>query len=242
MTKPGLSRAIPATFLAFIVAAFLVFVIRGLQNMEPLYDPRVTLVLAPFLMAAAFVWGMGGFDPRMSEHPHGPADAHADESAAIVPAPEHPAEPAPESIGGILTGQMWRITSLIILLLVALFGFALLPTGLRLDTTNDPAADPVEFARNMQFLTPLGIEINGTNLLEADKLSVFIGFIIFTLVSLLLFAGGLGLLFYYLNRGVVEVRASEPAQGRGALWQVIGRGAGGLRRGLGRAFAGFFQR
>jgi hypothetical protein len=216
-TKPGLARAIPLAILGFMLSAVIVFAIRFFQQMDPIYDARVNLVLAPFIMSFAFIWGMGGFDPRMSEHAHPPHEDHDDKDAIIDPGKaikadsadsgHHPPDLAanPSSAFGILTGQLWTVMALTMLLIGAFFVLALLPTGLRLDTTADPAASPAIFATNMEFLTPLGMEINDTNLIQADKLTVFAGFIIFTMVSLLAFGGGIAFLFYWLNQGVTTV-------------------------------------
>jgi hypothetical protein len=256
MTKPGLSRAVPLAIIAFMLSALGVFIVRWLQSMEPLYDGRVTLVVAPFVMCFAFIWGMGGFDPRMSEHAHPPVDEEG-KDAAIVPAEAikkdtadtgHAAhghhEPEPTWFS-ILTSQLWTVTALTLLLVGAFFVLALLPTGLRLDTTADPAASPSIFATNMEFLTPLGIPINNTNMIQADKLTVFAGFIIFTILSLLVFAGGIGFLFHYLNKGVVEVRATLPTPEQltpPAPVRAIGRISGRLARALRRGIPSFFQR
>lgn len=259
--KPGLARAIPASILAFILSAFLVFVVRSFQEMEPRYDPRVTLVIAPFMMAAAVVWGMGGFDPRMSEHAHPPEAT--DGETAIVPAPEHAYEEDKEvSYFGIFSSQLWTVTTLTLLLVAVFFGFALLPTGLLLETTSDPAASMSKFATNMEFMTPLGIEINGTSMVQADKLSVFAGFIIFTVLSLLVFGGGIGFLFYWLNRGVNTVRGQrstslEDPENYNTWWifllhvplrfirlsvMVFGAISGNIGRALRRGIPAFFQR
>ena len=75
MDKPGLSRAIPYMIIAFILSLLLVYGIRTLQDMDPVWmnadsteGAQVGLVLAAFASMAAFMWGIGAFDPKMSEH------------------------------------------------------------------------------------------------------------------------------------------------------------------------------
>lgn len=276
--KPGLQRAIPATILAFGVAAFIVSVMRWLyvfflpeavqaaDRMKYVaenytYDPQVTLVLAPFLMVFAFIWGMGGLDARMSEHAHGPQESPL-EGVAIVPVAESHddhhdpyEEEARRNPLSLLSGQIWTIGTVVLLVVLGLMAFAQLPHGLRLITTGNPEADVASNALNTRFDLPVGL---GT--FNADKLAVFLGFIAFTMISLLVVAGLLGLLFYSLNQGVTSVKAvrstsiDDPENhetftgraahaplraGRGAL-NVVGRGAGALARGLKRGLPRFF--
>ena len=75
MDKPGLSRAIPYMIIAFILSLALVYGIRTLQDMDPVWmnadstaGAQVGLVLAAFASMGAFMWGIGAFDPKMSEH------------------------------------------------------------------------------------------------------------------------------------------------------------------------------
>lgn len=75
MDKPGLSRAIPYMIAAFMASLIFVYAVRSLQNMEPVWmnaetseGAQVGLVLAAFVSMGAFMWGVGAFDPKMSEH------------------------------------------------------------------------------------------------------------------------------------------------------------------------------
>lgn len=81
MDKPGLPRAIPYMIAAFIASLVFVYAVRSLQNMEPVWmnaetseGAQVGLALAAFASMGAFMWGVGAFDPKMSEH-----GDHADE-------------------------------------------------------------------------------------------------------------------------------------------------------------------
>jgi hypothetical protein len=258
--KPGLQRAIPAAILAFAISAALVSLIQRLQMGETYtYDSSVTLVVAPFVVLFAFIWGMGGLDPRMSEHAHAPQES---DGLAIVPVAEthedhhDPYEEANEKHPlRVLSGQVWTVGTVVLVTILGIIAFAQLPTGLRLDTTANPMASPAQNALNESFDLPLGM---GT--FQADKLSVFLGFIAFTMISLLVVAGLLGLLFYTLNQGVATVKAlpttsiDDPENNatlvgqaahaplratRGGL-HIVGRGAGRLARALKRGLPSFF--
>jgi hypothetical protein len=261
--KPGLQRAIPATILAFFLAAATVSLVRWLQMGAEnyTYSPQVTLVLAPFFMVFAFIWGMGGLDPRMSEHAHAPQESPL-EGVAIVPVAEthddhhDPYEEAAQKNPlTILSGQIWTIGTVVLIVILGLLAFAQLPTGLRLDNTADPMANPANNAMNETFALPLGL-----GEFQADKLAVFLGYIAFTMISLLVVAGLLGLVFYSLNQGVATVKtvrttsiddpendatvagrvAHAPLRGTrrilNGVGHLSGRAARGLKRGLPRFF------
>ncbi len=90
MDKPGLARAIPALIIGFIASLAFVYAVRVLQNMEPVWmnadsseGAQVGLVLAAFVCMATFMWGVGAFDPKMSEH-----GEHADEHEEEAPEKE----------------------------------------------------------------------------------------------------------------------------------------------------------
>lgn len=83
MDKPGLGRAVPALIVGFVASLALVYALRSLQNMDPVWmnaetseGAQVGLVLAAFVCMGAFMWGVGAFDPKMSEHGE---QAHAQE-------------------------------------------------------------------------------------------------------------------------------------------------------------------
>ena len=75
MDKPGLARAIPYMIAVFVLSLAIVYGIRTLQDMDPVWmnvdsseGAQVGLVLAAFASMGAFMWGVGAFDPKMSEH------------------------------------------------------------------------------------------------------------------------------------------------------------------------------
>jgi len=235
--KPGLMRAIPMSIIGFVIAALLVTALRAAQSLDPVFDPGVTLVLAPFFVTGFFLWGMGGFDPKMSEH-----HAHEPEGGlvtALVVGTEdheqHHEEPvAPVTLLGF---EIWRIFTLTLLLLVALFALALL-SGLRIRTVGQAEADIAEFAQQVTFALPLGL---GT--FEGSQLAVFLGFIFFTMLSLFIFAGLIGGLMLFLSRNVEQARATKPTEKdltppapARLLGSVAGSAARGLRSGLPKFF------
>lgn len=247
--KPGLQRAIPATIFAFFLAAALVSLVRWLQlgAENYTYDHQVTLVVAPFFMVFAFIWGMGGLDPRMSEHAHGPQET---DGLAIIPVAEShddhvdPYEEAAQKRPlTILTGQIWTIGTVVLVVFLGLMAFAQVASNLRLDTTSDPMASTSSNAQNASFDLPVGL-----GSFHADKLAVFFGFVAFTMFSLMLTAGLIGLLLYTLNQGVATVKAvptttlDDPEHGHrnaSRFSNGIGRAAGGLARLLKRGLPAF---
>jgi hypothetical protein len=235
--KPGLARAIPMSIIGFVVAALLVTGIRALQSMDPVWDTGVVLVVASLVVAFAFVWGMGGLDPRMNEHPHQPEGGL--ETALIVgdAVEAHHEEETPPPFA-ILSSIIWQVSTYTLIIGLFLFAFAMLPTGLTLRTVNQAEADTANFETLTTFDLPLGL-----GSFEGSQLAVFMGFVGFTLLSLFAFGGGIGLLIYTLSRQITEARASTPTPAQltpplPARWfgRVAGNAARGLRRGLPRFF------
>ena len=90
MDKPGLGRAIPALIVGFIASLAIVYALRTWQDMDPVWmsadsseGAQVGLVLAAFVSMATFMWGVGAFDPKMSEH-----GEHAEEHEEEAPEKE----------------------------------------------------------------------------------------------------------------------------------------------------------
>lgn len=75
MDKPGLGRAIPALIVGFVASLAFVYAVRSWQQMDPVWmnaesseGAQVGMVLAAFVCMGTFMWGVGAFDPQMSEH------------------------------------------------------------------------------------------------------------------------------------------------------------------------------
>ena len=213
--QPGPGRALPMGILGFMAGMGLLVVIRYLQSLQPYMEPQLGIVLGTLLAAAGFIYGMGAFDAQLNEHAHEPAEgeeaAHAEEEAGGE-------EDSPE---GVLGGWLWLLSSLMILLLIAIAVFALLPDGPGLRISGDPLAD---FASIGVVQLELG-ELR----LEMTQLTLLAAFSIFMFLSLGAAAGALGLLVHTLNRGVVRVNqeAHTPLQR-----ELVGGGTAGGRAAL----------
>lgn len=204
--QPGLSRAIPMSILGFLLGALIVVVLRGLQGIEPLWDSGVAIIVSAFTTAGFFVWGMGAFDPRMSAH--GEDEEHEPE---VV---EH--EPEDETAPRILTGYMWQIATLLLVVVGAVGAFAFLDI-LTLRTT-----DAADAAVDRIGVVPM--EFFGQELL-VSQFVIFLGFVIFAFISLVAAAGVIGWVIYNISRGVTEVQAEAAGGGVAALPAPRGREA-----------------
>ena len=212
MQHPGVSRAIPMGIIGFLFGALLVIVIRGLQSLDPLWNPGVGIVFGTLFCAAFFIWGMGAFNPKLSQH--GEEEAHHAEVEAV----EEAAKPYT-----ILGNSIWQIFTLLVIALIVLFAFALWG-GLTLTITDDPLASTTAvgyFTLQMPFGGPE---------LQISELVVFAVFILWMVVSLAVVGALLAWLFGYLNRGLVESRVeASAASGTAAL--TAGGSAGALPSG-----------
>ncbi len=188
--QPGLSRAVPMAIIGFMFGALLVIIIRGLQGLDPIWAPGPGIVLSAITMAGFFVWGMGGFDPRLSIHGNHEVEEAVHEELAVEAA-------QPRSI---LLGTTWQIATALILLLIILGGFAALPGGLALTQTIVPGASPTTVGYTAVPLPFGGPEI------QVSTLVIFAVFIIWAFISLAAVAGALGYIFFYLSRGLTELK------------------------------------
>ena len=201
--QPGLTRAVPMGIVGFILGALFVIVLRSLQNIEPIWDTQIGFVAGAFATAAGFVWGIGAFDPRMSQHAHAPEvdefglvidDAHHDDIATDAKEENQPVR--------ILGASMWQVIFWTIILALILMAVVAFPSGFVLQTSHDASAAVNEVGYETVKLPILGEEV------QMSQLTMLVGFIIFTLVSLAVFAGGLGLVFIFISRGVTDAKAS----------------------------------
>jgi hypothetical protein len=218
MTKPDISRAIPGAIIGFIAGALFVLILRALQNMDPVWDAGVALVLTPFTTMAGWMWGIGAFNPKLSEH-HDP-------SHAIVPAEEHEEEPQPM---GLLLDGIWRVATLALLVILFFYALAALPTGLLLQTTTDPEANVAAFDTQITINAPIVGEFQST------QMALFLGVVVFILVSLIVFAGLIGLLVIKGSEQVAIARQTQPSKDDltpPAPVRALGRGAQNAARSL----------
>jgi hypothetical protein len=172
--------------IGFMVGALVVIIIRALQSLTPIWDPGVGLVFGTFFTAGFFVWGMGAFDPRMSAH----GDEHDHEAEAAHDEPEKPTT--------LLIGSMWQVVFATLIGVVLVGAFAWL--GPKLITTGDADA-------SVGAIGMVPMELFGQEVL-VSQLVIFAVFILFALGSLAVAAGGIGFVLNFLNRGVIEARAT----------------------------------
>jgi hypothetical protein len=194
--QPGLNRAIPMAILGFMFGALLVIVLRGLQQLDPLWAPGPGIVIATIFTAAFFLWGIGAFDPRLSVH----GEAHDD---------EHPVAEAPASPPALLSASIWQLATLLLIVLIALAAFALVG-GLTLTTTQDPLGSTT----GSGYFT-LALPFGGPEI-ALSELVVFAAFVIVMFLTLAAVAGGIGWLMHFLARSINEVK-NEPPPGAPAL-------------------------
>jgi len=201
--QPGLSRAVPLGILGFLIGTGLLMLIRALQSLDPVLDSQLAIVMGSLFCAGFFVWGMGAFDPKMSEHAHEPGtDDHALAHAEAEHEEETPLK--------ILGGYMWVFVTLLmaIILVIAFVGF--LPQGPALKTVSDPMGD-------VAAIGMFPVEI-GNQTIMVSKLTVLIAFVAFMFFSLLIAAGGIGFIFTMLAQGAAEAKVtSQTTLGPGVL-------------------------
>ncbi|MBC6936355.1 MAG: hypothetical protein DWB42_11010 [Chloroflexi bacterium] len=185
--RPGIARAVPMGIIGFIIGALLAVVIRLLQGLDPNpVDPYgyvgPAMVLGAFISSGFFIWGIGAFDPRMNVHGEAPEETEAEAEASASPT-------------GILAGQMWQVTFWLVVMVAAIALFAFLPFG--------PAVQSVQGDGNPADIgyTTLELPFGGPEV-TVSYLTLFIVFVIWTILSLAVVAGVLAFLMGYFSRGV----------------------------------------
>lgn len=202
--QPGLHRAIPMAIIGFVLAALVVIILRGLQQLDPLWAPGPGFVLSAFVSAGFFVWGMGAFDPKMSVHGEHAEEAHHEEET-----------PKPTTI---LSSSIWTLFTYLLIALVPLMLFAVFG-GLNLKTTEDALA-----SRTAVGYFP--VEWFGRELLISE-LVVLAALVFAMFATLAVVAGGLGWVFVYLARTIAEAKAAPNAPINAPALPSGGSGAGG---------------
>ncbi len=204
--RPGLARAVPMGIIGFVVGALIAIVIRLAQGLDPNPDNPYAYVgpaftLGAFLSAFTFVWGMGGFDPRMNVH----GEEHHEEEAE-----------AEEEPRALLSGYIWQVAFWTILGVLAIGAVAFLPQGPSIQNVREPEGNvaAVGFVRfgdiyqpTREFLqTATGLDLLpplASNLaqVEVSYLVLLVVFFIITMLSLFVAAGVIGFLIHYFARG-----------------------------------------
>lgn len=192
--RPGIARAVPMGILGFALGALLAVVIRLLQGLDPNpNDPYgyvgPAFVLGAFLSSGFFIWGIGAFDPRMNVHGEEPTpdDQRAEETAAGPLA--------------LLISHIWQITFWLIVLVVAIAIFAFIPAG--------PAIQSVAGDGNPADIgyTTFALPFGGPTVV-VSYLTLFIVFVIWTILSLAIVAGLIAFIMAYFSRGVKNPNAA----------------------------------
>lgn len=230
MKHPGINRAIPGAIIGLIIGELIVMGLRVLQGL-PAWDPGVALVLAPFTMMAGWLWGVGAFNPKLSEH----GEHHAEEALVTVDdegneiiVHEDHHEEDPETASLFFT-EFWKAMSLPIVLLVLVFLFAQIPGGFYLAVVDDANASPTAFSSSVMLTLPFFGEV------ETTQMVIFLVFVGFLGFSLLAFAGGIGFLIYKGHEQVLVANAIEPGPTQTtppAPVRAIGRGAKNTARSI----------
>lgn len=209
---PGLPRAVPMALMGFLLGAVFVIALRAAQSMDPIWDAQLGLLMAGFLGTVFFVWGIGAFNSKLSEHHAVEPDDDVDETAlALIEQQHHEEEEAELERQPVrmLTGQIWQIAFWTLLLFAIILAFAALPRGFSIRTSNDPAANSNSIGM-VPFYPPFSdqpITMNGEVVLFSE-FAIFIAFSFFTLFSLAVIGGAVALGFFALSRGVTTVKAA----------------------------------
>jgi hypothetical protein len=173
--------------IGFMVGALIVYLLRALQGLTPIWDAGVGMTLAAFTSAGFFVWGMGGFDPRMSVH--GEEAEHHDE-------PEETPQPM-----ALLASSTWQIVTLLLGFVLVIAAIAWVPFGPALTIT----ADPLASRTGIGFVD---VDLFGIQIPQVSELVIFAIVVIVMILSLVAVAGFIGWLFFSLSRGVAQAQAT----------------------------------
>ncbi|MBE2183899.1 MAG: hypothetical protein IAE89_10775 [Anaerolineae bacterium] len=200
MAQPGIGRAVWFGIIGFLAGAALVIVIRTLQNLDPIWDAGVGLVFAMFSSVFFFIWGIGGFNFKLSAHGESPEvqKIHA-ELAEEAKQPKH-----------IISSIVWQIGGILLALMLLMFAAALVG-GMSLTTTILPDASVMEVGY-------ISVQIAGQTV-QLSQVVVLIGFVLFILLSLAGVAGVIGWLVFRFDEDyqTAKLEASgAPALGSGA--------------------------
>ena len=198
--RPGISRGAVGAVIGFAAGALVVTLLRVAFGFTPYWNLGLVLVLGIFSTAAGTIWGIGGFNPRMSEHP--------DDSI-----PEPTLNDMAEESGwrGVLSNVTWQVSAAVTLLTFAIIVIALIP-GFGINVTRIPEASPKGFGTfNLQLFG------------EAFPINqgfVLLGFIAITMLSLAVTGAVLGGVFYALSRGVKNAEA-QPVREPGEAYEQV---------------------
>jgi hypothetical protein len=192
-------------------------IVTGLRvafGFTPYWNLGLSLVMGTFTMAYGAIWGIGGFNPRMSEHP--------DDSK-----PQPTYEEMAEESGwrGMLSSTTWQLTAVTLVLIFGLIALALIP-GFGLNITHVADASVKGFGT-------VEISVFGDTF-PVNQAVLLIGFVLFTMLSLAVAGAVISGIFYALSRGVEnahntpEFEPGQPRENVNPLMRGAGRVAGRL--------------
>ena len=185
--KPGVSRALIGGLLGYIVGAAIVIGLRIAFNFTPYWNLGLILVLGTFTMIYGVIWGVGGFNPRMSDHP---------DDSIPEPTPEEKVEQS--SWFAVITNITWRMWAFALLIMFGFIALALVP-GFGLTITQVADASPRLFGSAELQL--------GEEIIPINQVWLLIAFMAFTMLSLAIAAAVLAGVFYGLSDQVAKANA-----------------------------------
>ncbi|RMG89638.1 MAG: hypothetical protein D6712_01345 [Chloroflexi bacterium] len=209
--EPTLARGLWMMIIGFLIGMGVVFLLRGLQNLEPLWEPQVGMILPAFLSAGFFMWGMGAFDPSVNKHPHPPSE---EEELALVeavakgdieeaPAVEEAAEEEPARVFG---SYVWMVAALGLGAFLLMVAVAVWPNGPGLKIVGAPEGDFAAFGT-----VEVTLPFNGPTI-QTSQFVIFLFYTLFSVISLAVIAAIFWLVIYGLSAGITEVRNTKPSE------------------------------
>lgn len=186
MLQPGVGRATAFALFGFLTGSLITMIIRWLQNLSPLYDPSVGVVLGGFMAAIFFVWGIGAFNPLLSVH-----GGEAEKEAHRI-LEERARQPK-----NVLSATIWSLVGWTVLIILVIGIFALLPFGFALTTTAVPDASTA-----MSGFVDVTL---GGYVIQVSQITILILFVVVMFLTLFAVSGAVGYLIFAANRSMVEV-------------------------------------
>lgn len=187
--QPGIPRATAGAFLTFFFGAALVTLLRLIFGFEPLWNLGLASVGGVFSAAAGFIWGMGGFNPAMSEHP---------DDSKPEPTPEELAEKY--GAASVVGSVSWTVAFVSLIIMVVVIGLSYVP-GLGLTVTDVDNA-------SVKSLGVVELSLFGDTI-PVNQGVLLLAVIAFTVFSLAVAAGLIGAVVYALNREITTVKKMD---------------------------------
>jgi hypothetical protein len=243
MEKPGIERAIPGAAIGIAIGLAFVPFIRSVSGITPIWDNGLAMVIAPFTMMVGWLWGIGAFNPKNSEHAHPPylhdGEEHGETAIVEVHHEEEVVAPTP---GAILMRETWKALTYPLLLFFVFLGFAAIPDGFFLQTANDPTANVLAFGEGYTLALPFALPLIGDTLVLSE-ITMFILMILAVIVPLALMAGAIGFFMFMGHQQVAVTSKIAPTPQEltpPAPVRALGRGAKGLAAALRKGLPRFF--